>query len=245
MPPGSRDDGARARIQVRVVSYNVRSLRDDASAVAANLRSLAPDLACLQEAPRFLFAPSKCRQLAEAAGLSVLTGGRVANGNLLLGGPRATLGTASRLRLPRSGRRHRRPLALATVVVDGVRVTLGGTHLSLDPLERLRQVRRVVSRLGVVGAEPGPHTVLGADVNDGPGSQAWQALTGLLLDAYVAEPCGGELTFPARDPQRRIDAIFVSADVTVLGCGVPAGLVDPASATDHLPVVADLVVQAN
>ncbi len=214
----------------------MRSLRDDRDAVAAILRALRPDLVCVQEAPRFLFSKSQCAHLAQAAGLTVLAGGRNAAGNLLLGGARVHLVRASRFRLPRSGRRHRRAVAVAAVEVDGAPLTLAGSHLSLDPLERDKQARRLVGRL------PDRSVVLGADVNDAPDSPTWQVLTEVLSDAYATRPDGGELTFPARSPNRRIDAIFVSSEITVTGCGVPPRLVDPAAATDHLPVVADLMV---
>jgi endonuclease/exonuclease/phosphatase family metal-dependent hydrolase len=122
------------------------------------------------------------------------------------------------------------------VDVEDVRLTLAGTHLSLDPVERDKQARRLVGRL------TGPSVVLGADVNDTPGSQTWRVLTETLHDAHAVAPSGGDLTFPARDPNRRLDAVFVSPGITVTGAGVPTGLVDPAAATDHLPVVADLVL---
>lgn len=190
----------------------------------------------MQEAPRFLFSRAKCTALADAAGLSVLAGGRSAAGNLLLGGTRVRLISASRFRLPRSGRRHRRAVAVAEVEVDGARLTLAGTHLSLDPLERLQQVRRLVTRLS---AAP---LILGADVNDVPGSAPWTVLTAVLRDGHATAPRGGAFSFPARDPNRRLDGVFVSPEFVVSGCGVPADLVDPARATDHLPVVADLTL---
>ncbi|HUR74313.1 MAG TPA: endonuclease/exonuclease/phosphatase family protein [Sporichthya sp.] len=220
-----------------MASYNVRSLRDDAGVVAAILRDLAPDLVCVQEAPRFLFSKAKCARLARAAGLSVLAGGRSAAGNLLLGGSRVTLVSATRIRLPRSGRRHRRAVAVAVVRIDGAELTLAGTHLSVDPLERIGQTRRLVDRLGALAAGP---LVLGADVNDVPGSPPWRVLTGPWQDGYATAPAGDACTFPARHPNRRIDAVFVSGGLSITGCGVPAGLVDAAAATDHLPVVADL-----
>lgn len=220
-----------------MLTYNVRSLRDDAAAVAAIIRALAPDVVAVQEAPRFLFSRSKCAALAEAAGMTVLSGGRSANGNLLLGGPRIRSVSSSRFRLPRSGRRHRRSVAVARVEVDGVPLTVAGTHLSLDPLERGKQALHLVSRLA--GVSP---LVLGADVNDVPGSATWTLLTDHWWDAHAIAPAGSALTFPARDPNRRLDAVFVSGGDLVRGCGVPPDLVDPARATDHLPVVADLVL---
>lgn len=62
-------------------------------------------------------------------------------------------------------------------------------------------------------------------------------------------PWGGGDTFPAAAPDRRIDAVFASAGVEVLACGVPAGLagvtpLDLHTATDHLPVLAALRLPA-
>ena len=63
---------------LRVLSYNVRSLRDDADAVASVIRSCEPDVVCIQEAPRFLRWRSKCAALARTSGMFVVTGGRPA-----------------------------------------------------------------------------------------------------------------------------------------------------------------------
>ncbi|MGW5694584.1 endonuclease/exonuclease/phosphatase family protein, partial [Streptomyces asiaticus] len=38
---------------VRVLSYNIRSMRDDREALARVIRACAPDVVCVQEAPRF------------------------------------------------------------------------------------------------------------------------------------------------------------------------------------------------
>ncbi|MGQ4424198.1 endonuclease, partial [Streptomyces violaceoruber] len=70
-----------------------------------------------------------------------------------------------------------------------------------------------------------------------------------LRDCWTAAPWGGEYTFPATAPDRRIDAVFVTEGIEVLGCGVPSGLPgvaedDLRAATDHLPVLTALRVPA-
>ena len=56
---------------VRVLSYNVRSLRDDPAAVARVVRACAPDLVLVQEAPRFFrWRKPLGRLAAEAPGLT-------------------------------------------------------------------------------------------------------------------------------------------------------------------------------
>lgn len=212
---------------VRVVTWNVRSLRDSSSGVGVALRALAPDVALVQEAPRLLLWRWSCRRLARRAGLVMVTGGRPACGNLLLVSARVQVLTSRALRLPRRPGLHRRGAVVAELSVDGQRLTVAGTHLDLEAAARLDSARRVRDAV-----PPGVPVVVGADVNDVAGSPAWEALGAGLVDV------GGGLgaTFPARNPRRRIDALLVDPRLSVAAAWVePTGRV-----SDHLPVVADL-----
>lgn len=224
-------------VELRVVSWNVRSLRDDESAVAATLRELKPDVVCLQEAPRFLRWRSRCADLARESRLLMVGGGRASGANVVLASLRTQVRGVVECELPGSPRRHRRGLTLAVLNVGGVQALIGGTHLSLDTSEREQQAAEVVRRAEALGVE---HVVLCVDVNDVPGSPTWHVLSESLHDAHAVAPDGGTLTFPAAAPNRRIDAVFVSKSVEVLGAGVPEGLADAAKASDHLPVIATL-----
>lgn len=228
---------------VRVLSYNVRSLRDDASAVADVIRACAPDLVCLQEAPRFFRRRAKAAGLARAAGLYVVTGAAAA-GNLILAHARVRVLLARDVLFTRTPGLHRRGLAVAVVEVGGARLAVAGTHFSLDAAERIRQASVVLSHLRRL---PAAHAVLGADVNENPAGPAWHLLLANLADAYPSAPWGGEHTSTAADPRDRIDAIFVSPEITVLRAGVPlaAAGVQAArvqAASDHRPVLAVLGV---
>ena len=64
--------------ELRLLSYNVRSLRDDRHAVAAVIRSVRPDVVAVQEAPRFLRWRSKRAALARESVLVVATTDRPA-----------------------------------------------------------------------------------------------------------------------------------------------------------------------
>jgi len=224
-------------VELRVVSWNVRSLRDDAALVAATLRELKPDVVCLQEAPRFLRWRSQCAELARESRLSMVGGGRGSGANVVLASLRTHVHGVVECPLPGSPRRHRRGLAIAVFDIAGARVLVAGTHLSLDPSERAAQATEAVRRVGELDVV---HVVLCADVNDVPGSPTWHALCETLRDAHAVAPSGGTLTFPTADPNRRIDAIFVSESIEVVGAGVPGGLGDSVGASDHLPVLADL-----
>jgi endonuclease/exonuclease/phosphatase family metal-dependent hydrolase len=225
---------------VRVMSYNVLSLRRGTARVAAVIRACDPDVVCVQEAPRFLFSRAKCQALADAAGLRVVTGGRPAAANLLLARPDMRVGSARSVRLPWHPPRHRRGLAVATFRLgDGpdTDVGVGSTHLSLDPAERLVQAYAVLRLL----AEHGAPAVLGGDMNEDPPGPAWTALATALADAYATAPAGDGLTSTAEHPRRRIDGVFVDRRLRVVECGVPdvPGL---AEASDHRPVVATVEI---
>lgn len=211
----------------RVLSWNVRSLRDDAAGVAAFLRSATADVVLLQEAPRLLGSSFANRRLARRAGLRRVIGGAAACGNLLLVGRRVVVVDAHAVKLPKRRALHRRGAVLALLEVEGQRFGVLGTHLDLEPAARLGTAQRLRGAL-----PPEPPLVVAADLNDLPGSPTWQALSAGLVD--LCHDLGP--TFPQRAPARRIDALFADPALTVLRVERP----DPGPVTDHLPLVADL-----
>jgi endonuclease/exonuclease/phosphatase family metal-dependent hydrolase len=227
---------------VRVLSYNVRSLRDDPAAVARVVRALEPDVVCLQEVPRFLRWRSKRRRLARACGLSVASGRRAA-GLAVLAGPRARVVHREYHLLERVPRLHRRGLAVAVLEFPGARLIAASTHLDLRDEPRRAHTGEIVGILERVrAARPAP-VVLTGDVNEEPGGASWTLLAGRFQDAHAVAPEGGAATFPARNPGRRIDGVFADPEIEVIGCGVPAEATvaaDYPAATDHLPVLATL-----
>jgi endonuclease/exonuclease/phosphatase family metal-dependent hydrolase len=221
--------------QVRVLSYNVRSLRDDRRAVATVIRSCEPDVVCIQEAPRFLRWRSKCAALARESGLVVVTGGRTAGAMLLLATLRVRVIETADILLTRKRGLHQRGIALATLEVAGSRFAVGSIHLDLDPAERRRHVDEVVFRTSYCEAP----LILAGDINEQPHEAAWRTLADSYRDAYTVAPLGGEHTYSATDPVRRIDGIFVDPSITVLSCGVP-DVPGIERASDHRPVLAVL-----
>lgn len=213
---------------LRVVGWNVRSLRDDPRGVAAVLAGLAADVAVLQEAPRLLGSGVANRRLARRAGLVRATGGASAAGNLLLVSRRTTVIQARAVRFPRRRGLHRRGAVLGVVELDGARLSVAGTHLDLEPCARSDSARRV--RAALPDDQP---LILCADVNEEPGGPAWAVLADGLVDA--AAGCGP--TFPLRAPRRRLDVLLADPRLVLRGVQVPR----PGPVTDHLPLVADLV----
>ena len=212
---------------MRVVSWNVRSLRDDAAGVAAALRVMAPDVVLVQEAPRLWRPRAANRRLARRAGLRVAAGGRSAAGNLLLVAPHVRVSSTYVVRVPKRRGLHRRSAVVGVVDVDGRPLAVLGTHLDLEPAARLDTARHVRA-----AAPAGLPLVVGADVNDEPRSPAWAVLSADLVDAGE----GRGPTFSATNPRRRIDAVLVDPALHVEHCRV----VDTGPVSDHLAVLADL-----
>lgn len=231
---------------IRVLSYNVRSMHDDTAALARVIRACAPDLVLVQEAPRFFRWRKAAARLAKSSGLVVLSGGATAAGPLLLCSLRVAVERTEDVLLPLTPGLHRRGFATAVVRIAGARLGVLSCHLSLQRDERLAQAGLLLERLAAMGVD---HAVAGGDLNDVPAGKAFRHLAGPLQDGRAVAPWGGELTFPPAEPRKRIDAVFATPGIEVLGCGVPSGLDgvsghDLRAATDHLPVLAALRIPA-
>ncbi|MFL6054609.1 MAG: endonuclease/exonuclease/phosphatase family protein [Actinoallomurus sp.] len=227
---------------VRLVSYNIRSMRDDRAALVRVVRRLRPDILCVQEAPRFLHWRRERRWLARSAAL-VPVGFKRAAGLQLYAGPRAT-GICGRHRLLSPvPDMHRRGLILGLFDVRGVRLIAAGVHLDLAAEPRRRHAEEITEELDRARAETGAPVVVAGDINEEPGGATWDFLAERFQDAGAAAPYGLSETFSTADPTRRIDGVFADTGIEVIRCGVPDDpdlLADYPAATDHRPVLAEL-----
>ena len=126
------------------------------------------------------------------------------------------------------------------VVIEklGARVHVYTTHLDYraDPSVRETQVD---DTLAVLSDDAGESRVLVGDLNATPEAPELAPLWSILTDAWAAAPAAGTgLTYPAITPTKRIDYVTASSEVEVVASHVPE-----TTASDHLPVVADLVVR--
>jgi endonuclease/exonuclease/phosphatase family metal-dependent hydrolase len=231
-------------MQLRLMSYNIRSLRDDGDAVTRVIRDARPDVVCIQEAPRFLRWRAQAASIARRSGLLVVTGGRPAAGNLLLCAQRVEVLGSWDVLLSPEPRLHQRGAAVALMQKQGVRFAVAGTHLDLRSEPRVRHVAELDSVLsGLVEGAPGLPTIVAGDVNDLPGSPVWQAITRERRDAAAEADGEPAPTFSAASPRKRIDGVFVGPGVEVLAAEV-LETPDVRVASDHRPVVVDLEIGA-
>ncbi|WEV28280.1 endonuclease/exonuclease/phosphatase family protein [Streptomyces sp. 71268] len=249
LPASRREpDGS---VVVRVLSYNVRSLRDAPGqpagaacrAVAHVIRATAPDVVCVQEAPRFFRWRKALARLAREAGLVHVTGGATTAGPAIFSTLRAHVERTEETLLPGTPGLRRRGVAAAVLRFGDVRLGVLSCHLSPDAAERQVHAGALLSRLGGLDA---PYAVLAGSLGEAPEGPAFQRLTGgRLRDAWAVRPWGGEHTAPPAGPRERVDAVLTTGGVEVLGAGVPAELptlrpADLRAAADHLPVLAAL-----
>ncbi|GAA2383469.1 endonuclease/exonuclease/phosphatase family protein [Nonomuraea africana] len=224
-----------------VGTYNIRGMKDDVAALTRVIRAMRADVVCVQEAPRFVGWRRSRMRLAESAGLRVAAGLRLGGVAVLIAPGVRLLHTESRLLKIFLGLEIR-AVAIAVVEVEGARFAVGSIHLDLDEAARLHHATEAVTMIEQVAARFGAAIVLAGDINEQDDRTTWRYLAGRLSDCYPRAPKGNGMTFTARSPGKRIDAIFAAQGLRVAWCGgVEADPADLVAATDHLPVVAGLV----
>lgn len=212
---------------LKLVSYNVRGMRDDRRALNQVISAINPDVLVLQESPKQLFWRARCQRFMRSLGMQLAAGGMPAHGNLIgVRDPSLVRGTRM-LHYPYTPPHQRRGAAAIEYVLGDRHVTIAGTHLSLDRAERARQVVFLLDNLPADAP-----TVVAGDMNEKPGGAVWAHFTQRFADAAGDDET---ITFSCANPRRRIDAIFVDPQFTVESYGVVVD--EPVSrASDHFPI---------
>ncbi|GII59979.1 hypothetical protein Skr01_00640 [Sphaerisporangium krabiense] len=228
---------------IRVGTYNVRSMYDDTAALARVITAMAPDVLCVQEAPRFGRWRRRRAELARSAGLRVVAGRRFGGVAVLAAPGIRVLHAESHLLRPFAGL-ERRGVAMAVVAHAGMRVTAVSVHLDLHAAARLCHAVEIMRLVRPVSLRYGAPVVIAGDLNERPGDPVWAYLTRGLADCYALAPRGEGLTYSAREPRDRLDAVLAGEGLAVRSCGgVEAPVADLRAASDHLPVVAELATR--
>ena len=112
------------------------------------------------------------------------------------------------------------------------------THLGLPAYERMAQAKALLGEHGLGHPDCRDPVILLGDFNARRRSVVYRRFTARLRDAQLVLHKGARRTFPARMPMLRIDHIFCSRSVDVLGVEVPRSQL-VRTASDHLPLVMD------
>lgn len=234
---------------LRILTWNICELRGDQAALTTAIREIAPDLLLVQEAPRFWLPQTRLSRFARAVDRRILVGGRFGRGLAILGTEEISRQVIRRGMQPVaqviSDANSLYPRGVAAVrlsVGGGQELVVSSIHLALQEDNRIAHARRVLDLITAAGAP----VVIGGDLNEVGTGPARSML------ARVARDPGDDATqwtFPARRPQRRIDAIYVTPGVDVVEertvtstASVPVDRFREAS--DHLPVLLELEVPA-
>lgn len=240
-------------MQLRIVSWNIHKAiggvdrRYDLDRVVSVLAEQKPDIALLQEVadgmPRSRFH-DQAELLRDALGLKHLAhahehrfkvGGY---GNAILS--RFPLSDVHHVDLTVGWRKKRGVIsARSHVHYDGHQrsVVLFNFHLGLAGSERATQLGRFLECHPFAGLHAKTPVVLAGDFND-----LWGSLgPRFLAPAGFARAGSLSNTFPAMLPLRPLDGIFVRGDLSTHSCH-PRRTNLARTASDHLPLVADLVL---
>jgi endonuclease/exonuclease/phosphatase family metal-dependent hydrolase len=245
-------DGPKDR-ELRVITFNIHHGADgaerlDLERIARVIEDSGADVAALQEVDRHWSARSafadQTAELSQRLGMQGVYGANLDLEPLEAGQPRRQYGTAILSRfpikawhntlLPRPNNGEQRGLLEAVVNVRGVRVRVANTHLQHNSaLERTAQAQRIAELLA-----PAPEpVVLVGDLNAVPEAPELAPLLGTFADAWTRAGDGPGHTIPVEAPDRRIDYVLTSPSIAARSAEVIA-----TTASDHLPVVAELAV---
>lgn len=269
MPGGASADEAdhfvpEARlVDLRVVTYNIAAgagmdRKFDVERQIEALRALDADIIGLQEVDVHWNARSQWRDLAseiaDGLDMNVFFGHIYDLDPLAEGQPRREFGIAILSRYPILYAENHWITRLSTQVpdprpepapgfpeivvnVNGAQVHVYSTHLDYRGDPTVRQMQ-VADMLRIMSEDQGQRQILLGDLNARPNAPELAPLWGYVADAWaLAGESGTGYTYPTSAPDRRIDYVTVTPRITVQAVRVPYTL-----ASDHLPVVADLIV---
>lgn len=262
--PTTADTAEERKVPLRVVSYNIHTGigsdgRLDLARTAATLRAFDADVIGLQEVDVHWAARSdwrdQARDLADALDMQVFFAPIYSLDPPAAGEPRREYGLAVLTDLPVLSTENHLLTRLSTQGADPVPEPVPGfpevvvsargaivhvyvTHLDYraDPSVRAMQVEDTLEILAQDRA--GAQQVLVGDFNAPPDAPELAPLWTELVDSWDLAGDGAGLTYPAVDPVKRIDYVTHSRNVETLRADVVE-----TDASDHLAVVADLVVR--
>jgi endonuclease/exonuclease/phosphatase family metal-dependent hydrolase len=126
----------------------------------------------------------------------------------------------------------------AAVEANGTEIQIINTHLGLPAYERMAQAKTLLGQNWLGQPDCRDPVILLGDFNARRASVVYRMFTARLRDAQLVLHKRARRTFPARMPMLRIDHIFCSRSVDVLGVEVPRSQLVRA-ASDHLPLIVD------
>ncbi len=241
--------------QIRLMTYNVHGCggmdgRVSPRRVARVIAAQAPDIVALQEIDlgrRRSRTEDQAALIGRQLGMHAvfcptITRGQEHYGHALFS--RWPIEIVKRALLPHDPKgwwKEPRAALWVKVWVDGTPVNLITTHLGLGRRERLLQMHTLLSEEWLGRLRDDEAIIVCGDFNLTPGSRPYGLMAQRLRDAQAARQGHRPLnTFSSLRPFARLDHIFMSRRFDVANVVVPRSELTRV-ASDHLPLVADLV----
>ena len=252
---GARGLGVAAAGSIKIATYNIHACvgvdrQYDPARIAAVLRSIDADIACLQEVAARRRSGRHADQwayLAEATGRQIVTPGLAkGGGGAGIGERRPRIGNAILTRFPvlaaatidlsLPGLAPRSAVDADLLVGDRI-LRVVATHLGLAAFERRLQASRLLAALGAppAASRSGADAVLVmGDLNE------WRGRAGAIgaFDRRLGRSAAPR-TFPSWMPMLALDRIYVHGPAALRELGVDRSPL-ARLASDHLPLVGRL-----
>jgi vancomycin resistance protein VanJ len=229
---------------IRIMTYNIHQGARGIRRVRDVIEDLSPDILCVQEVNSWGKWGDPVRQLQQLT----LGWHIVRDGELAIFSRPPIISHAVHYLPSGTGR----AILEARLRVKGRELVVLNTHFNLAaksdlpgwyrmPLpKRISKMAAVMDaqarELMMVASASGESVIITGDFNMPPRWLACRKITSRYRDAFRAAGWGFGYTFPTRLPLARIDYILIGRSLGVRGCFSPR-----TRASDHLPVVADIV----
>lgn len=221
---------------LRLMSYNVRGLKDDRETLRKIITTHDPDVLCVQEVMRHPLSNSQVSKFAESVNMLWAGGNRHRMSTTLFTAPRLDVHDSGHgmFDIPRP--QEPRGYGWARVSKPGLReVNVVSVHMSLYSALRGPAAQKILDdpRIGLESP-----LLIAGDFNELETGPAAKVLKQHLIDAGPRYN-----TSPSINPEKRIDFVYASLDTAVSVVPIQATDEELGRATDHRPLVVDVSVK--
>jgi len=225
--------------EIKIATYNIRNCqgidgKNDPSRIADLLKGIDADIIALQEVDKYRLRSNMVNQACKLSKLLRM--------NYVYGPVNryflASAGNALLSRYPITAHinhvlpytRDPRCCLQVTLDVDNRPLNVFNVHLGLNYQLRMSNLKKTI--LPMITSLKSPALLVG-DLNASQDDPEVKLLSSFLHDTFAENTDSLDATFPADNPNERIDYIFTNADCTPVKY-----YIIPSLASDHLPVIA-------
>jgi vancomycin resistance protein VanJ len=223
---------------LRVMQYNVDKWDKGAPAIAAAIRSVDPDVVCLDEADNYFYTPQGATQLPTL----MPEYHWIHQGENMIGSKTPITAARDYSITPTD---KWRTVAAADIQTPTGPVTILSTHLLAVEWTKPRTWRHVsierlreVDSLAVLTASQPHPWILAGDLNLQPQGLAYSRLSKIGVDTFERVGEGFGYTAHASLPCARVDHILIDRRLAAHRAWVPSDV----RASDHLPLVSEITI---